>query len=181
MTLRIGINGFGRIGRLALRSLWKHREVQALEVARINDPGGDAATFAHLLEFDSVHGHWSPGLGVAAREDAIVIDGRSIPFSANRELGDSDWSQCNVVIEASGVMKHTAKLQAYLDQGVGHVVVSAPIKETGVLNVVMGVNDNAYDPKRHRIVTAASCTTNCLAPVVKVIHETFGIRHGPMT
>lgn len=181
MPLRIGINGFGRIGRLALRSLWQHLVSQSLEVVRINDPGGSTETFAHLLEFDSVHGHWSPGQGIGAADDTITIDGVTIPFSANRELTASDWSQCDVVIEASGAIKTTAKLQAYLDQGVARVVVSAPIKEAGVLNVVMGVNDEAYDPDAHRIVTAASCTTNCLAPVVKVIHETFGIRHGSMT
>lgn len=181
MTLRIGINGFGRIGRLALRSLWPYREQESLEIVRINDPEGDTATFAHLLEFDSVHGHWTPGSGIAAGDDAMTVDGVTIPFSGNRELAGSDWSQCDVVIEASGVMKSTEKLQAYLDQGVARVVVSAPIKEAGVLNVIMGVNDEAFDPGKHRIVTAASCTTNCLAPVVKVIHETFGIRHGSMT
>lgn len=181
MTLRIGINGFGRIGRLALRGLWPYLERAGVEVVRINDPGGSAETFAHLLEFDSVHGHWTPGAGIAAEDQAITVDGVTIPFSGNRELADSDWAQCDVVIEASGVMKTADRLQAYLDQGVGRVVVSAPVKAPDVLNVVMGVNDDAFDPEKHRIVTAASCTTNCLAPVVKVIHETFGIRHGSMT
>ncbi|WP_271912107.1 ArsJ-associated glyceraldehyde-3-phosphate dehydrogenase [Vreelandella alkaliphila] len=181
MVLRIGINGFGRIGRLALRSLWTEVEAGAVELVRINDPGGDSATFAHLLEFDSVHGHWSPGEGIAACDDAIVLDSKTVAFSANKAIADSDWSACDVVIECSDKMKETAKLQAYLDQGVARVVVSAPIKEEGVLNVVVGVNDHLYDPAQHRIVTAASCTTNCLAPVVKVIQETFGIRHGSMT
>ncbi|MFC3283437.1 ArsJ-associated glyceraldehyde-3-phosphate dehydrogenase [Litchfieldella rifensis] len=181
MAVRIGINGFGRIGRLALRSLWTTIESGTAEISHINDPGGDAATFAHLLEFDSVHGHWSPGQGIHAEDAALVVDGRRMAFSANRSIDDSDWSGCDVVIEASGKMTARAKLQAYLDQGVARVVVSAPIKEEGVLNVVMGVNDDAYDPEIHRIVTAASCTTNCLAPPVKVIHETFGIRHGSMT
>ncbi|EPC00508.1 glyceraldehyde-3-phosphate dehydrogenase [Litchfieldella anticariensis FP35 = DSM 16096] len=181
MTLRIGINGFGRIGRLALRSLWASVAGGQVELMRINDPGGDAATFAHLLQFDSVHGHWAPGQGIQAEGDAIVVDGVRLPFSSNRALAESDWSQCDVVIEASGKMKSRDKLQAYLDQGVARVVVSAPVKEEGVLNVVMGVNDDRYDPDIHRIVTAASCTTNCLAPPVKVIHETFGIRHGSMT
>ncbi|MEQ5802565.1 ArsJ-associated glyceraldehyde-3-phosphate dehydrogenase [Halomonas sp. H10-9-1] len=181
MTLSIGINGFGRIGRLVLRSLWPRVAAGEVELARINDPGGDAATFAHLLEFDSVHGHWSPGQGIRAEDDAIVIDGRRIACSANRALEESDWSDCRVVIECSGKMKTKDRLQAYLDQGVERVVVSAPVKEEGVLNVVVGVNDHQYDPEVHRIVTAASCTTNCLAPVVKVIHETFGIRHGSMT
>ncbi|BBI51918.1 glyceraldehyde-3-phosphate dehydrogenase [Vreelandella olivaria] len=181
MALRIGINGFGRIGRLALRSLWVKVAAGDVELARINDPGGDAATFAHLLEFDSVHGHWSPGKGIEATDNAIVIDDQSIAFSANKAIADSDWSDCDVVIECSGKMKTTEKLQAYLDQGVGRVVVSAPVKDPGVLNVVVGVNDHLYDSAQHRIVTAASCTTNCLAPVVKVIQETFGIRHGSMT
>ncbi|MCA8866267.1 MULTISPECIES: ArsJ-associated glyceraldehyde-3-phosphate dehydrogenase [unclassified Halomonas] len=181
MALRIGINGFGRIGRLALRSLWVKVAAGDVELARINDPGGDAATFAHLLEFDSVHGHWSPGKGIEATDNAIVIDDQSIAFSANKAIADSDWSGCDVVVECSGKMKTTEKLQAYLDQGVGRIVVSAPVKDPGVLNVVMGVNDHLYDPAQHRVVTAASCTTNCLAPVVKVIQETFGIRHGSMT
>ncbi|MBT2770771.1 ArsJ-associated glyceraldehyde-3-phosphate dehydrogenase [Halomonas sp. ISL-60] len=181
MALRIGINGFGRIGRLALRSLWAQVESGAVELTRINDPGGDAATFAHLLEFDSVHGHWAPGKGISATDDAIVLDGKTVVFSANKAIAESDWSSCDIVIECSGVMKTTDKLQAYLDQGVARVVVSAPMKESSVLNVVVGVNDHLYDPAQHKIVTAASCTTNCLAPVVKVIQETFGIRHGSMT
>nr|WP_298966642.1 ArsJ-associated glyceraldehyde-3-phosphate dehydrogenase [uncultured Halomonas sp.] len=181
MSLRIGINGFGRIGRLALRCLWPQVEAGKVELIRINDPGGDAATFAHLLEFDSVHGHWAPGKGIAAADQAIVVDGKTVAFSTNNAIGDSAWSSCDVVIECSGKMKTTTQLQAYLEQGVGRVVVSAPVKEAGVLNVVMGVNDQLYDPVKHAIVTAASCTTNCLAPVVKVIQETFGIRHGSMT
>ncbi|WP_108444653.1 ArsJ-associated glyceraldehyde-3-phosphate dehydrogenase [Halomonas denitrificans] len=181
MTLRIGINGFGRIGRLALRSLWPRVAAGEAELVCINDPGGDAATFAHLLEFDSVHGRWSPGEGIRAEAEALVIDGRRIAFSGHDTLAAADWSGCRVALECSGKMKTREALQAYLDQGVERVVVSAPVKEEGVLNVVMGVNDDAFDPEVHRIVTAASCTTNCLAPVVKVIHETFGIRHGSMT
>ena len=181
MSLRIGINGFGRIGRLALRSLWARVAADEVTLVRINDPGGDAATFAHLLEFDSVHGQWAPGQGIDATPEAITIDGRTIAFSAHKTIAEGDWSGCDVVIECSGKMKTTEKLQAYLDQGVERVVVSAPVKEEGVLNVVVGVNDHLFDPATHRIVTAASCTTNCLAPVVKVILETFGIRHGSMT
>ncbi|GGX79882.1 glyceraldehyde-3-phosphate dehydrogenase [Litchfieldella qijiaojingensis] len=179
MTLKIGINGFGRIGRLALRAGWERDD---LEFVHINDPGGDAATFAHLLEFDSVHGRWQPGgNGITTDDGDLVIAGRRVAFSTQRDIAETDWSACDVVIEASGKMKSRDKLQAYLDQGVARVVVSAPVKEPGVLNVVMGVNDDRFDPERHRIVTAASCTTNCLAPVVKVIHERLGIRHGSMT
>ena len=181
MALRIGINGLGRIGRLTLRILWQKVSTGDVELVRINDPGGEAATFAHLLEFDSVHGHWAPGQGITATDDAIIFDGKSVAFSANKAIADSDWSDCDVVIECSGKMKTTEKLQAYLDQGVGRVVVSAPMKEASVLNVVMGVNDHLFDPSQHKIVTAASCTTNCLAPVVKVIQDSFGIRHGSMT
>ncbi|TDB05162.1 ArsJ-associated glyceraldehyde-3-phosphate dehydrogenase [Halomonas marinisediminis] len=181
MSLSIGINGFGRIGRLVLRSLWPRVAAGEVELVRLNDPGGDAATFAHLLEFDSVHGRWSPGQGIRAEKEAIVIDGHRIAFSGHDTLAAADWSGCDLALECSGRMKTREALQAYLDQGVARVVVSAPVKEPGVLNVVMGVNDDAFDPDVHRIVTAASCTTNCLAPVVKVIHETFGIRHGSMT
>ncbi|WP_163559043.1 ArsJ-associated glyceraldehyde-3-phosphate dehydrogenase [Halomonas sp. NO4] len=181
MTLRIGINGFGRMGRLTFRSLWPHVQRGDVEVVRINDPGGDAATFVHLLEFDSVHGQWAPGQGIQADGEALVVDGKSIAFSANRGFGDSDWSGCDVVIEASGTVKKSTQLAPYFDQGVARMVVTAPLKDGDVLNVVMGVNDDKYDPEVHRIVTAASCTTNCLAPAVKVIHETFGIRHGSMT
>jgi glyceraldehyde 3-phosphate dehydrogenase len=176
MTIKVGINGFGRMGRLALRAAWDWPE---LEFVQINDPAGDAATLAHLLEFDSVHGRWSHP--VEHEGCAIVIAGRRIATSRNQAIADSDWSQCDLVIEASGKMKTKALLQAYLDQGVKRVVVTAPVKEDCVANLVMGVNHQSYDPARHPIVTAASCTTNCLAPVVKVIHENFGIRHGSMT
>jgi glyceraldehyde 3-phosphate dehydrogenase len=176
MTLKIGINGFGRIGRLALRAAWTWPDV---EFVQINDPGGDAATLAHLLNFDSVHGRWDHA---ASHEgEHLVIDGKRIAATRNKAIAETDWSGCDVVIEASGKMKTTAVLQAYLDQGVKRVVVTAPVKEAGVLNVVMGVNDQLFDPAKHRIVTAASCTTNCLAPVVKVIHENLGIRHGSIT
>ena len=176
MAIRVGINGFGRMGRLALRAAWGWPE---LAFVHINDPAGDAATLAHLLNFDSVHGRWTEE--ASAEGDAIRIGGRCIGTSRNVAIGDTDWSGCDVVIEASGRMRKTELLQAYLDQGVQRVVVTAPVKAPGVLNVVMGVNDGLFDPARDRIVTAASCTTNCLAPVVKVIHEGLGIRHGSMT
>lgn len=176
MTIKVGINGFGRIGRLALRAAWGWPE---LEFVQINDPAGDAATHAHLLNFDSVHGRWQHEAG--SEGDALLIDGQRIRVTANKAIADTDWSGCDLVIEASGKMKTVAVLQGYLDQGVKRVVVSAPVKEAGALNVVVGVNDSLFDPAQHRIVTAASCTTNCLAPVVKVIHESLGIRHGSIT
>ncbi|MEH6670083.1 ArsJ-associated glyceraldehyde-3-phosphate dehydrogenase [Halopseudomonas sp.] len=176
MTIKVGINGFGRIGRLALRAAWDWPE---LEFVQINDPAGDAATHAHLLNFDSVHGRWNHEAGHGT--DSILIEGRTVRLTANKAIADTDWSGCDLVIEASGKMKTVAALQAYLDQGVKRVVVSAPVKEAGALNVVLGVNEHLFDPAQHRIVTAASCTTNCLAPVVKVIHENLGIRHGSIT
>ncbi|MCG9739756.1 ArsJ-associated glyceraldehyde-3-phosphate dehydrogenase [Shewanella insulae] len=176
MTIKVGINGFGRMGRLALRAAWEWDDI---EFVQINDPAGDAATLAHLLTFDSIHGRWAHE--AVADDDQIVIGDKRINTSANRAIGDTDWSGCDLVIEASGVMKSKALLQAYLDQGVKRVVVTAPVKEEGVLNIVMGVNHQLYDKDKHPIVTAASCTTNCLAPVVKVLHEQIGIKHGSMT
>lgn len=176
MTIKIGINGFGRIGRLALRAAFDWPE---LEFVQINDPAADAATFAHLLNFDSVHGIWRHN--AVAEGDNILISGKTLAVSQNKAIADTDWSQCDVVIEASGKMKSKTVLEAYLAQGVKRVVVSAPVKEPGVLNVVMGVNQQLYNKEVHRIVTAASCTTNCLAPVVKVIHEQLGIKHGSIT
>jgi glyceraldehyde 3-phosphate dehydrogenase len=174
--IKVGINGFGRIGRLALRACWDWPE---FELVQINDPAADAQTYAHLLKFDSVQGIWPQD--VSAQNDALVINGTSIAVTTNTAINDTDWSGCDVVIEASGKMKTVAILQAYLEQGVKRVVVSAPVKEAGALNIVMGVNHQLFNPAEHRIVTAASCTTNCLAPIVKVIHENIGIRHGSIT
>ncbi|QVM93156.1 ArsJ-associated glyceraldehyde-3-phosphate dehydrogenase [Pseudomonas entomophila] len=176
MAIKVGINGFGRIGRLALRASWDWAE---FEFVQINDPAGDAETHAHLINFDSIHGRWHRE--ARAEGDSVVIGGKRIKVTANKTIADTDWSGCDLVIEASGKMKSVAVLQAYLDQGVKRVVVCAPVKEKGALNVVMGVNQHLFDPAQHRIVTAASCTTNCLAPVVKVIHENLGIRHGSIT
>ena len=133
MSIKVGINGFGRIGRLALRAAWDWPE---LEFVRINDPAGDAATHAHLLNFDSVHGRWRHEAG--SDDDCVVVGGQRIAVTANKAIADTDWSDCDLVLEASGKMKTTAALQAYLDQGVKRVVVCAPVKEPGALNVVMG-------------------------------------------
>jgi len=176
MSIKIGINGFGRMGRLSARVLAEHNDVQ---IIKVNDPAGDAATLAHLMNFDSVHGRWNREAGVDG--DHMLINGQPVLVTRNKTIAETDWSGCDVVIEASCKMKTKAVLQAYLDQGVKRVVVTAPVKEEGVLNVVMGVNDHLYDPALHPIVTAASCTTNCLAPVVKVIHENLGIEHGSIT
>jgi len=176
MTIKIGINGFGRMGRLAMRAAFNWDDV---EIVQINDPAGNAETLAHLLNFDSIHGRWEHQADYLG--DQMIIADRFIPCSRNTAITDTDWSQCDVVLEASGKMKTSALLQGYLDQGVKRVVVTAPVKEEGVLNVVMGVNDDLYNKDLHPIVTAASCTTNCLAPVVKVLKEKLGIKHGSMT
>ncbi len=176
MTIKVGINGFGRMGRLALRAAFDWPD---MEFVQINDPAGNAETLSHLLKYDSVHGIWPSD--VSSSDQQMIIDGKTIDVSRNTSIADTDWSGCDLVIEASGVMKSKAKLQAYLDQGVKRVVVTAPVKEEGVLNVVMGVNDDLFDKDSHPIVTAASCTTNCLAPVVKVLQDSIGIKHGSMT
>ncbi|WP_297792737.1 ArsJ-associated glyceraldehyde-3-phosphate dehydrogenase [uncultured Marinobacter sp.] len=174
--IKVGINGFGRIGRLALRAAWGWPE---LEFIAVNDPGADAGTLAHLLNFDSVHGRWDHEATTDGTN--IVIGDQRIRVTHNQTIGETDWSGCDLVIEASGVNKKVSALQEYLDQGVKRVVVTAPVKEAGAKNIVVGVNDNIFDPANDRIVTAASCTTNCLAPVVKVIHENLGIKHGSIT
>lgn len=176
MSIKVGINGLGRIGRLALRIFAERSDVT---VVRVNDPAADAATFAHLLEFDSVHGRWAAS--VTAETDTLIINGQRIAHTQNKALEDTPWGDCDVVLDATGKFKKVAALQPYLEQGVQRVVVSAPVKEAGALNVVMGVNDQLFDASKHRIVTAASCTTNCLAPVVKVLQEKIGIVHGSIT
>lgn len=179
-TLKVGINGFGRIGRLALRAGFGK---PGIEFVQINDPGADAATMAHLLEFDSVHGRWSEKVTANGNgsKSVLKVNGREIRCTAEKLIEKTDWSDCDIVIEASGKNKTAEVLQAYLDQGVEHVVVTAPVKSDGVPNIVVGVNDEDFDPKVDSIVTAASCTTNCLAPVVKVVQDNWGIKHASMT
>ncbi|WP_217511059.1 ArsJ-associated glyceraldehyde-3-phosphate dehydrogenase [Vibrio metschnikovii] len=176
MTIKVGINGFGRIGRLALRAAYDWPE---LEFVQINDVAGDAATLAHLLEFDSIQGRWHHP--VLADGDSIIIGQHKIQTSQQKAIDAVDWSDCDVVIEATGKHRKTELLNLYLAQGVKRVVVSAPVKEPGVANIVVGVNDHIFNPDQHRIVTAASCTTNCIAPIVKVIHEKLGIEQSSFT
>ncbi|MBY8110904.1 ArsJ-associated glyceraldehyde-3-phosphate dehydrogenase [Vibrio fluvialis] len=176
MSIKVGINGFGRIGRLALRASFDWPEI---EFVQINDVAGDAATLAHLLEFDSVQGRWHHE--VASEGNSIVINGKTIATSQEKAIDAVDWSGCDVVIEATGKHRKSEFLNQYLAQGVKRVVVSAPVKEEGVANIVVGVNDHIFDPEKHQIVTAASCTTNCIAPVVKVIHEKLGIEQSSFT
>ena len=176
MTIKVGINGCGRIGRLILRAAWQWPEFDFIQ---LNDPAGDTHTTAHLLKFDSVHGTWSADID--GHENTISINGHRLAYSQNTRTQATDWSGCHLVIEASGKLKTRALLQAYLDQGVKRVLVTAPVKQDGVLDLVVGVNHHLFDPQQHQLVTAASCTTNCLAPVVKVLHEAMGIRHGSIT
>jgi glyceraldehyde 3-phosphate dehydrogenase len=175
---RIGINGFGRMGRLAFRAAW---DCDDLDVVHINEIKGGPATAAHLLEFDSVHGRWSKPMQAADGE--LTVDGRSMKFTAESKPNDVPWedSQVDIVLECTGKLLTPDALRPYFERGVRKVIVAAPVKHQGALNIVMGVNDALYSPAEHDIVTAASCTTNCLAPVVKVIQEGIGIRHGVIT
>ena len=177
MSIRIGINGFGRMGRLALRTAWDWPE---LDIVQVNEVKGGAECAAHLLEFDSVHGRWPRGISHSA--DALLIDGKRIGFSEFKSPGEVPWGELGVdiVIEACGKFRTPETLQPYFERGVKKVIVAAPVKQ-GALNVVMGVNDQLYNPAEHHLLTAASCTTNCLAPVVKVLHEKIGIVHGVIT
>ncbi len=177
MTVRIGINGFGRMGRLGLRAAWGSPE---LEFVHINEIKGGTAAAAHLLKFDSVHGRWSPEVEAAGEQ--VIIDGKSLSFSEYSQPGEVPWEKfgVDIVLECSGKFRTKSTLEPYFQHGVKKVIVAAPVKEEA-LNVVMGVNDNLYEPEKHHLLTAASCTTNCLAPVVKVIHEGLGIKHGIIT
>ncbi len=186
MTIKVGINGFGRMGRLILRAAWHWPEVKFIQ---INDPAGDAPTLAHLLNFDSIHGRWH--CEASAENKLMSIEGSTLAVSQNYAIAETDWSDCDIVIEASGVMRDKEKLQTYFAQGVKKVLVTAPMKlsedgsanilDKDMINIVMGVNHQLYQVDDHNIVTAASCTTNCLAPVVKVLQESVGIKHGSMT
>ncbi|MGI8602572.1 MAG: ArsJ-associated glyceraldehyde-3-phosphate dehydrogenase [Verrucomicrobiales bacterium] len=177
MPVRVGINGFGRMGRLALRAGWGSPEIKFVH---INEIGGDTATAAHLLYFDSVHGRWNRQTRGAA--GSVIVDDDALSYTSFKQPVEVPWAELGVdiVLEASGKFRTQEQLEAYLKAGVKKVVVAAPVKK-GALNIVMGVNDHLYDPDKHHIVTAASCTTNCLAPVVKVIHEGIGIVHGMIT
>lgn len=178
MTTRIGINGFGRIGRLVVRALHGRPD---LELVHVNEPFADVATAAHLVEFDTVHGRYAGSVG--AVDAQLHVDGRPVTYSSCSSPGEVPWqaSGVDVVLECSGKFRTPESLAPYFERGVRKVVVAAPVKSDDVLNIVMGCNDHLYDPAVHHIVTAASCTTNCLAPVVKVLHEQIGIERGAIT
>ena len=188
--MKVGINGMGRIGRLALRAALgaaerpsdDPRSGHRLEVVHLNELKGGAAATAHLLAFDSVQGKWRADIA-AEGEDRIRIDQRQLSFSSHASPADIPWGDLgvDVVLECTGKFLTPEAIQGHLDRGAKRVIVAAPVKTGGVLNIVVGINEHLYDPARDRIVTAASCTTNCLAPVVKVVHENLGIRHGQIT
>jgi glyceraldehyde-3-phosphate dehydrogenase (arsenate-transferring) len=186
MSARIGINGFGRIGRLVVRAL---RNRPDLELVHVNEPAGSIATAAHLLEFDTVHGRYEGT--VTTDGTSMIIDGHVVGYSSLGSPGEIPWDHRNIdiVLDCSGAYRTPDQLAPHLTRGVRKLVVAAPVKDDRpsgatsprVLNVVMGCNDDLYDPDLHDIVTAASCTTNCLAPVVKVLHEGIGIERGAIT
>lgn len=176
MGVRVAINGFGRMGRLGLRAAWGGK---AFDIVHINEISADAPSLAHLLKYDSVHGRW--GNEVSSEAEAILVDGKRISYSMEKDPANIDWAGLGVdiVVEATGKLRTVEQIQPHFARGAKKVVVAAPVK--GALNIVMGVNDDRYDGATHHLVTAASCTTNCLAPLVKVMHENIGIKHGTMT
>jgi glyceraldehyde 3-phosphate dehydrogenase len=177
MGIRVGINGFGRIGRLVLRAGWVREDI---EFVHINEPAGGLEAASHLLTFDSVHGRW--GDNVRPADGQLWIDDHALSFSEKKMPGEVPWQErgVEIVLECSGKFRTPQLLEPYFGQGVRKVIVAAPVKQGG-FNIVLGCNDHLYDPQTHHIITAASCTTNCLAPVVKVIHEQIGIHHGMIT
>jgi glyceraldehyde-3-phosphate dehydrogenase (arsenate-transferring) len=188
--MRVGINGMGRIGRLALRAALGQmnrpaddpRSQNRLDIAHVNEIKGGIEATAHLLEFDSLHGRWRDAFACEGN-DALRIGDRRLGFSAASSPANVAWGDlgCDIVLECTGKFLTPDQLQGYFNRGVRRVIVAAPVKDPAALNVVVGVNDDRYDPAEHRLLTAASCTTNCLAPVVKVVHEAIGIRHGQIT
>jgi glyceraldehyde 3-phosphate dehydrogenase len=186
----VGINGMGRMGRLALRAALggvqrpqdDPRAANRLDVVHVNEIKGDAAVTAHLVEFDSIHGRWHAAFENDG-DNGFSVGAKHLSFSSGATPGDVPWGDlgCDIVLECTGRFLKPEQLNSYFQGGVKRVIVAAPVKDERALNVVVGVNDRLYEPDRHTLLTAASCTTNCLAPVVKVIHEAIGIKHGQIT
>jgi len=170
-----GINGIGRIGKFALKALIE-REAK---VSWINDSSGTIDLHRHLLEYDSVHGKWDADF--SNDEKSITINDKKIIFQTSSTIENIELEDVDIIIDCTGYYKSRSKLLNYFNMGVKKVVVSAPIEDENIANIVYGVNQDIYDSKKYDIVTAASCTTNCLAPIVKVIHENIGIKHGSIT
>jgi glyceraldehyde 3-phosphate dehydrogenase len=177
MTVKIGINGFGRIGRNFFRAA-RERGLD-VEIVGINDLG-DAATMAHLLKYDSVHGRFDGDVSVNG--DGLVVDGTDLRFFAERDPASLPWKEvgAEIVIESTGIFTDRAKAAAHLEAGAQKVIISAPAKDED-LTVVLGVNDDMYDPAEHHVISNASCTTNCVAPMAKVLDDAFGVKQGFMT
>ncbi len=173
--MNVAINGFGRMGRLGFRCGWQHPEYR---ITRINELLGSPETGAHLLEFDTVHGRWDHG--ICHDNSSIRVGGERIAYSNVATPAEMDLDGVDIVIDSTGAYRTPELLQPYFDAGVKKVIVAAPVKE-GALNIVMGCNDHLYEPDKHHLLTAASCTTNCIAPVVKVILENLGLKHGMIT
>ena len=188
--MKVGINGMGRIGRLALRAALGAAERQSddpragnrLDVVHLNELKGGAAATAHLVAFDSVQGRWREDIAAEGSE-RIRIGSKQLSFSSHSTAAEIPWGDLgvDVVLECTGKFLTPETLQGHLDRGAKRVIVAAPVKVGNVLNIVVGINHQLYDPNQNYIVTAASCTTNCLAPVVKVVHDAIGIRHGQIT
>ena len=188
--MKVGINGMGRIGRLALRAAMgaaerpgdDPRAGNRLEVVHLNELKGGAPATAHLLAFDSVQGKWRADIA-AENDQTIRVDNRRLSFSAQATSAAIPWGDLgvDVVLECTGKFLTPETLEGHLRRGAKRVIVAAPVKTGGILNIVVGINHDRYDPARDHIITAASCTTNCLAPVVKVVHDNIGIRHGQIT
>jgi glyceraldehyde 3-phosphate dehydrogenase len=188
--MKVGINGMGRIGRLALRAAMgaalrpkdDPRAGNRLEVVHLNEIKGGAVATAHLLQFDSMQGRWREEIA-AEGADAIHIGGKRLGFSEHKTSAEIPWGDfgVDVVLECTGKFLDRKTIEGHLQRGAKRVIVAAPVKVDGVLNIVVGVNEHLYNPSTNDIVTAASCTTNCLAPVVKVLHGEIGIRHGQIT
>ncbi|WP_424970543.1 ArsJ-associated glyceraldehyde-3-phosphate dehydrogenase [Dinoroseobacter sp. S76] len=176
---KIALNGLGRIGKLVLRAFFD--EGLEADLVLLNDPVGTPEQHALLLEFDTVHGRWDAEIGHGA--DSLTINGQEIRFTQEKDLDTLPLTELGIdlVVDCTGVFKTGAKTAPYFDAGVRKAVVSAPVKDGGAVNLVYGVNHDIYEPDQHNLITAASCTTNCLAPVVKVLHEGLGIKHGSMT
>lgn len=176
MTMKVGINGFGRIGRLVLRGALDDPN---FDVVAINDLT-DAKTLAHLLKYDTNHGTLKADVSVDG--DNIVVNGKKIKVFAERDPKNIPWGELGVeyVVESTGVFRKRDQAQWHIDAGAKKVIITAPAKEEDI-TIVMGVNEDLYDPEKHHVISNASCTTNCLAPVAKVIHEAFGIKKGLMT
>ena len=179
MSVRIVINGFGRMGKLALRAGFDHPDY---EIVHINDPAGDSAAAAHLAKFDSVHGRWDKDVSCSA-SDSFEVNGKKIGWSSLSKIEELPWkdTRADLVLDCSGKFKTKKQLETYFEVGIKKVVTSTPVKDERAFDIVMGINDHLYDPGANHLVTAASCTTNALAPVVKTINESLGIKHGTVT